>query len=78
MVAPVAIRRLAAKSRWPLVMEPHQDDSGGRGGDDARAYGRFEVSPPKKALTKSLKKPLHVPITSPAPRSAFVYGGGDT
>jgi len=31
----------------PLVMEPHQGDSAGRGGDDARAYGRFEAPPPK-------------------------------
>jgi len=38
-VAEVVIRLLAAKSRWPLVMEPHQGDSAGREWDDARAYG---------------------------------------
>jgi hypothetical protein len=39
VVAQVAIRRLAAKSRWRLVMEPHQGDSAGRGWDDAREHG---------------------------------------
>jgi len=28
-----------AKSRWPLVMKPHQGDSAGRGWDDVREQG---------------------------------------